>query len=449
MKILKAYKFRLKPTEDQVAMLKQHGGNSRFVWNKLLEYAEEVKKNTGKYPSQSVLQTKIIQIKASNEFIKISYSQPIQVNAMRLNKAYTRAFSPEVVAERNKKITKAHLVQDEEKKAKALAKALKCGLPKFKRKSDNSDSIFYPQHTIVKKSRIHFPKLGWINYNKHREMEGKILFVTITQDGNQYYVSITCEVELKEKVKLELDKANIAGIDVGLKKFAVLSDKTVIENPRTLKKHLRVLRRESRKLSRMVNKETGEKTSYGKNIKKSSNNRNKQIVTVQKLHRKVRNIRRNFLHQTTHYIIDKYDGVVLENLDIKELLQKGSKAMNRSISDASWYEFTRQLAYKSIWNSKYFVVVDQYFASTQICSCCGSIAHLSLKDRVYACSNCGAVLDRDYNASINLKNEGIRILKENISTVGTTGIQACGSTSVEVGEKQEKRRFQVPAMALA
>jgi len=446
MKILKAYKFRLKPTKEQVAMLKRHGGNSRFIWNKLLEFAKTTKKDTGRYPNQSLLQKKIIQLKSANDFMKISHSQPIQVNALRLHKTYLDAFQPEVVAERNQKVAQAHTIKDEEKKAKALAKALDFGLPKFKSKNQHSDSLFYPQNTIVKRSRMHFPKLGWINYIKHRKVEGTIKFVTITQDGNQYYASITCEVEIKEKVKPPIDKANIVGADVGLEKFAVLSDKTVIENPRTLKRYLKKLRRESRRLSRKENKETGEKTIYGKDIKKSSSNRNKQIIKVQKLHRKIRNIRKNFLHQTTHRIIITYDGVVLENLDIKAMFRENSKAMNRSIADVSWYEFARQLAYKSIWNSKYFVQVDQYFASTQLCSQCGSMAHLSLKDRMYVCPNCGAVLDRDYNSSLNLKNEGIRIL---INTVGITGIQACGSIPLGVEVKREKRRFRRPIVAVA
>ena len=135
------------------------------------------------------------------------------------------------------------------------------------------------------------------------------------------------------------------------------------------------------------------------------------------------------------------------------------KAMNRSISDVSWFEFGRQLEYKSVWNSKHFVKVDRYFASTQLCSKCGSKAHLSLKDRIYFCPNCKAILDRDYNAALNLRNEGIRILRKgfdeenkknnnNNNTVATTGINACGLDSIESRVKQGKRRFQQPVMVV-
>ena len=457
MKVLKSNKFRLKPTEDQVAMLKQHGGNSRFVWNKLLEYSNQIKEKTGKYPTWCELAKQIIQLKLDNKFIKISYSQPIQVNALKLSRTFLNAFKPEIITERNKKIAIANKIQDEEKKTKAIAKAMNFGFPKFKSKAKSNDSIFYPQNFIIKRSRINFPKLGWINYIRHREIEGKPKFVTITQDGNQYYVSITSEVEIKEKPKPDLNKSNIVGIDVGLINFAVLSDKTVIENPRTLEKNLKKIKRESRWLSRKEFKETDEKTFYGKPIKKSSKNRDKQIVKVQKLHRKIRNIRKDFLHKTTHHIIAKYDGVVLENLDIKGMLKKNCKATNLSTSDVSWYEFGRQLEYKSAWNFKHFCRVDQYFASTQLCSNCGSKAHLSSKDRAYLCPNCKTILDRDYNASINLQNEGMRILKisceqekENKSnTVATTGINACGLDALASRWKQEKRKFQQPVMAVA
>jgi putative transposase len=431
-------------------MLKQHGGNSRYVWNKLLEYSNNIKKSSDKYPNQSSLQKHIIKLKSENDFIKISHSQPIQINALRLANTYTRAFDPLVVSERNKKIAIAKNIQDEDKKNKALSIALNFGFPKFKSKNRHPDSIFYPQNFIIKRSRIFFPKIGWIGYIKHRDIEGLSKFVTITQDGNQYYVSITSEIEVKESVKVDLDKANIIGIDVGLKNFATLSDGTIIKNPRTLNKNLKKLRKESKSLDRKENKETGEKTIYGKIIKKSSNNRNKQIIKLQKVYRKVRNVRSDFLHKTTYHIINKYDGIILENLDIKEMQKNNNKNINRSISDVSWYEFGRILNYKSAWNSKHFAQVNQYFPSTQICNSCGNRMNLSIKDRVYSCPNCKAVSDRDLNASRNIKDEGIKILKQiKENTVAATEIKARGSTAIAVGMKREKRRFRQSSMIAA
>jgi putative transposase len=443
MKIHRSYKFRLSPTKEQIAMLKQHGGNSRFVWNKLLEYANATKKETGKYPNQFLLQKQILQLKKANDFISISHSQPIQINAMRLADTFARTFSPETIGLRNKKAARANAIKDEEKKVKALEKALNFGFPKFKSRNKSNDSLFYPQNFIIKKSRIHFPKLGWISYIKHRDIEGEPKSITITRDGNQYYVSVMCELKIKEKIKPDLDKANIAGIDVGLDVFAVLSDGGEIKNPRTLKRHLKKLIRENRRLARKDLKDTGKKTFYGKEIKESSKNRDKQIIKVQNLHRKIRNIRKDFLHKTSHHIITTYDGVITETLDILGMLKKSSRAMNRSILDVSWYEFIRQLEYKSSWNSKYFCKIDQYFPSTQKCSKCGSLAHLKLEDRVYSCPVCGAVMGRDANASVNIKNEGMRILRNPVNTLATQrGINACGSDAIASGVKQEKRRFR-------
>ena len=440
MKIIKSYKFRMYPTQDQVAMLIQHGGNSRFVWNKLLEFSNITKEKTDKYPTQSQLQKQIIQIKDQNNFIKLSHSQPIQINALRLYQTIQKSFKPEIIKERNIKIAKANIIKDEKIREQSLQKALNFALPKFKCKNKCSDSIFYPQNFIVKRSRIYFPKLKWINYIKHREIEGKPLFVTITKDGNQFYVSISCEINIKEKPFIPIDQANIIGIDVGLKNFATFSDGTVIENPRTLKHNLKKIKRESRNLKRKILLETDKKTFNDKVIKISSNNRNKQILILQKVHRKVKNIRNNFLQVTTNHIITKYDGIILENLDIKDMLKKNGKAMNRSIFDVSWYRFGTILEYKSKWNSKHFTKIDQYFASTQICNNCKNQMKLSLKDRIYVCQNCGAVSDRDINASKNIRDEGINKLKQN--TVATTGIQVCGQTAIAGWTKQKKREFQ-------
>jgi len=455
MLINKSYKFRLYPTKEQIPTLKQHAGNSRFTWNKLLEYANAIKHNTKKYPNWCDLAKQVIELKKNNEFLGLSYSQPLQVNAQRLNVTFQKALKPEVVAKRNKKIAIAKSEPNEEIRNKKLVRALNFGFPKFKAKAQSKDSIFYPQHFVVKKSRILFPKLGWINYVKHRDIEGKPKFLTITQDGDQWYVSITTELEVKENAKPELSNANIVGIDVGLTTFATMSDGTTIENPRILKKYMKKLRKESRKLSRQKMEETNKKSFSGKTIKESSQNRNKQIIKLQRIHRKIRNIRKDFLHNFTHNIITKYDGVILEDLDIQELLKKNGKAMNRSISDVSWFEFGRMMEYKSAWASKHFMKVDQYFPSTQKCSRCGSISHMSLKNRVYKCSNCKLEMGRDPNASLNLRNEGIRLLKDEQntkntkSTVATTGIEVCGPDVISTGLKQKKRRFRQSATVVA
>ena len=444
MIINKTYKFRLYPTSEQEQMLLQQTGNSRFVWNKLVEFNKKYKEEYDKFPTQLILQKQIIELKKEFEFTKLTHSQPLQINAKRIVKVVTKAFKPEAIQARKQKIAKTIAEKTKKEKKypnynhkKAMAKAFNYGFPHFKRKANMRGSLFYPQNFKIKRSRIFFAKLGWIHYIKHREIEGNPKNVTITQDGNQWYVSICCEVKIKETVKPSIDNANIIGIDVGIKEFATFSDSTVIHNPRILKKYSKKLKKEQKKLSKreFIEKEIKEE------IKKvSSNNRNKQRTKVQNIHRKIRNIRKDFLHKITHDIITKYDGVTLETLNIKDMLQKNDKSQNRNTCDISWYEFSRMLEYKCLWNSKYFHKIDEYFASTKTCSECGNKQEMLLEERTYLCKACGNKLDRDYNASINIKREGISCLKKaNYTTVGTMGSYACGQSPLGDWLKQEKR----------
>jgi putative transposase len=433
----KSYKFRLTPAKEQIPLLLQHSGNLRFLWNKLWEYANNFKKENDRFPTKKQLRSQLALLKNNNDFLTISHSQPMQATSDKLVETIIKALKPEKVSLRNQEVALAHkklekavstkVVKDIEIATHKLQKAYEYAFPKFKKKSDNSDSIFYPQFFKIKKSRICFPKLGWINYKRHRKIEGIPKFLTITQDGKLWFVSITSEVEIKEKIMKPINEANIVGGDVGLTTYMTLSDGNEIENPRHLRKYLKKLKKESKKLSKKELKETNKKTDYGKVIKQSSKNRDKQIFVVQKVHRKIRNVRKDFLHKTSHYLITKYDGIVLEDLDIKNLLRVNGKAMNRSICDASWYELARQLDYKSKWNSKYFIKTEKYDPSTQECNKCHNKQRLSLKQRVYICPKCGHICGRDLNASKNIRDKGIIKLKENYNTVATTGIKVCGS----------------------
>jgi putative transposase len=444
----------LSPAEEQIPLLLQHGGNLRFLWNKLWEYANNFKKENDKFPTKKQLRTQLAFIKNNHDFLNISHSQPMQATSDKLVKTITNAFKPEKVSLRNKEIVLAQKQLGKAVSAKnnkdieiaknKLQKAYLYAFPKFKKKSDNSDSIFYPQFFKIKKSRIFFPKLGWISYKKHRKIEGTPKFITITQDGNLWFVSITSSVEIKEKPMKPIEEANIVGGDVGLTTYMTLSDGNEIKNPKNLNKYIKKLKKESKKLSKKEFKETDKKTTYGKIIKQSSKNRDKQISIVQKVHRKIRNVRKDFLHKISHYLITKYDGIVLEDLDIKNLLRINGKAMNRSICDASWYELIRQIDYKSKWNSKYFMKTDKYDPSTQECNKCHNKQHLSLKQRTHVCPICGHTCGRDSNASRNIRDKGIIKLKDIYNTVATTGIEVCGS----LREKRVEAEKVVVSIAL-
>ncbi len=452
MTINKTYKFKLNPTKDQSALLHKHGGNVRFVWNKLVE---KFRNTNNKKLNQSFFQKYIIELKGQYPFLCESYSQPLQINAKRITEVIQKAFKPDKVASRNKKIAIAKSEKDPTKQETKLNKAIQYAMPKFKSKRDNMDSIYYPQHFTIRKSRILFPKIGWIGFVKHRGMDGKAKTVSINQDGQDWFVSIVCEIKIKDKPMKPLDQANVVGIDMGLTTFATLSDGKEIANPRILKIFQDKLKREQQKLSKKLIRETNNKTFYGKPIKISSKRRDKQILKVQKVYQKCRNIRKDFLHQTTHHLITNYDGVILETLDIQQMLQKNSKAMNRSICDVSWYAFGEMLRYKAQWNFKYFTKIGKFNPSSKTCNQCKEKMKLELKDRIYKCYKCGNVCGRDRNAALNIKESGIEIMsKEYKDTVGTTGIKARGPTAIVVGMNREKRQekaldlFNVPLGSL-
>jgi putative transposase len=443
MKAFKSYRFRLLPSEAQTAVLLQHGGNLRYAWNKLVEFSNAVNKETKVFPTKKELRAKLKDIQKENDFLKISHSQPLQNTSDNLFDTIVKSFKLEVVKKRKAKIALANSEPDETRKKKKLAQALNFGFPKFKRKDQNNDSIFYPQAFKVKQSRIYFPKIGWINYKKHRRLEGKVKFLTIVQDGNEWFVSMTSEVEVKEQAFKPLDQANIVGIDVGLKVFATLSNGTEIQNPRTLKKHLKRLRKEQRVLSRRQIVETGE-VRFGKKVKKSSSNRNKQILKVQRTYKKVKNARKDFLHKTSHQIIAKFDGIALETLDIQAMMRGNGVAMNRNIADVSWFEFGRMLEYKCLWNHKHFIKIDQFDPSTQKCNQCHSIQKLSLKDRTYVCPQCGNICGRDINAAKNIRDGGFEILNKQ-NTLASKEIYACGVLPRRT-MKQEKLGLHLPSI---
>ena len=444
----KSYKFRLKPTELQEQLLLQHTGNTRFLHNKLVEFSKDEQSENNKFPTDGRLKKEIISIKNQNDFLKLTYSQPLQMVATRIFRTNQKSIKKETIAKRKQKIAIAQTkpVKSEEFRQKAIKKAKMYGFPNFKKKSDMNGNLFFPQHFKIKRSRIEFPKLGWIDYIRHRKIEGTPKNLAITQDGDLWFVSICCEIEIKEKVKPYIDNANIVGIDLGIKDFATLSDGSVIKNPRIYDKCKKKLAKEQKKLSR---KQYVEKEVHGKKMKVSSNNREKQRLKVRKVNRKIKNTRKDFLHKTTHDMITKYDGFILESLSIQEMLQKNGTSQNRNTCDVSWFQFVLMLEYKSKWNSKYFHKVGKYFPSTKTCSKCGNIQEMPVEIRTYHCQACGMTMDRDLNSAYNLVKEGIPCLKQilkdledlnEINTTSATGESyACGQSSLENWAKQEKR----------
>ena len=414
MIINKGFKYRIYPDKEQIQQLKQIAGNNRFIWNEFLAFTNGYKELYGKYLYRYDLQNYILDLKEDYPFLKLSYSQSLQYQALSLDKAIHRTFDEDIVKQRQKAIAKAMAEPNDQYKQGKINRAYHYGFPKYKKKSNYNDTICYPQFFEIKKDKIKLPKIGWINYKQHRKIEGIAKYITISQDGNQWYCSICCELDIPEQtINTNLD--NIIGIDLGLTEFAVFSDGTVINNPRIYRKQENKLKKEQRKLSRR---------------QKESNRRKRQQLRVHKLHRKIRNKRKDFLHKLTHHMITKYDGFILEDLSSKNMMKNHNMA--KSIQDASWSEFSRILKYKSSWYFKYFEKIDRFAPSSQICSNCGHRQNMPLDVRTYICPDCESEIDRDLNASLNIKCFSI------LYTDGTSEIYGQGESAVALSENCQK-----------
>ena len=357
--MLKAYKYRIYPTSEQKLYLAKTFGCTRFIYNQML--ADRIKSyhenkdldiRTIKYPTPA-------QYKKEYEWLKEVDSLALANAQMNLDKAYKNFF-------RDKSV----------------------GFPKFKSKKTNRFSYTTNNQngTIsVEESFVKIPKLrSKIKIVLHRQFKGLIKSATISKTpSNQYYISILVDTE-----NIQLPKnGNSVGIDLGLKEFAVCSNGDRFDNPKNLRKYEKKLAKLQKDLSRKA---------------KGSNNRYKARLKVAKLHQRIANQRKDFLHKLSTKIISENQVIVLEDLRVKNMLQNHKLA--RAISEVSWAEFRTMLEYKASWNGREIVIAPSNYASSQLCSKCGyknsDVKNLAL--RKWTCPKCGAKHDRDINASINL-----------------------------------------------
>ena len=361
---LKAYKYQLNPQGGQFEMLNKHFGCSRFVYNWGLNRKSEEYAKTKKNISCFDLIKEITLLKKEEEYKWLSeiQSQTLQMSLRCLDNAFTSFFHK------------------------------KSEYPNFHKKK-NRQSFQYPQGVKIKDNMIYLPKIGWIKYFKDkRDLNGIIKTVTVSKTPtNKYYVSVLCQQEEEYPEKKEIKQATAVGIDLGVKDLAITSNGEVFENKKYLGRNLSRLRIEQRKLQR---------------CKKGSNRREKQRMVVARLYEKITNERNDYLHKITTSLVNEYDTIVMEDLNIKGMMQ--NKHLSRSIGEMGWSIMLNMFKYKCEQYGKNFIQIGMFEPSSKRCHNCGYInKDLKLSDREWICPKCGKKQSRDIGAALNIRDYGL------------------------------------------
>lgn len=384
--MIRTYKYRLYPTPRQENILQQTLNLCCWLYNSALEEKISLYKKYTKSITCYDQINELLECKKEIPDLNLVFSQVLQDVLKRLDKAYQNFFR------------------------RIKTKGIKVGFPRF-RGRDRYDSFCYPQtgfHFVNGKLRL--SKIGDLKLKLHRELEGKVKTCTIKKDINRWYACFSVETE--NKILPKTGK-NI-GVDVGIKNFAVLSYGNTIENPKLLKKSEKKLKRKQRKLS---------------SKQKGSSNRKKQRILVAKQHRKIREQRKDFHHKESRKIVNHYDVIIFEKLQIQNMMK--NHCLAKSISDVGWSQFINFTKYKAEYAGKEVIFVESRGTSI-ICSGCGERVPKTLADRIHCCTHCGLKIDRDLNAAINILAK---------STVGTTGFKAWG----EIGVLANSMNREAPA----
>jgi putative transposase len=296
------------------------------------------------------------------------------------------------------------------------------GYPKYKSKKNNHQSFTAPQNIKIANNKTYLPKFtqDGIKTKFHRDIPKDAILkqATISRVNNQYFISILVDdnIPIPKPIKAK----NAVGLDVGTETLITTSDYVKYPNLRHTKKYAKKLKKLQKDLSRkQYSRKKGD-------ITPKSNNYLKQLKKVQKLHTKIYNSRKDYLHKISNEITNQYDIICLESLNIKGMVK--NRRLSKSISDVAWSEFMRQLEYKATWKGKTIIKIDKWFPSSQICSNCGSsTGKKPLHIRKFVCSECNAYHDRDINASKNIRNYGLGQTDKR-NSAGTVDY-ACGVSS--------------------
>ena len=361
-------KVRLCPTNEQEQKLWQSVGTARFIYNWTLARQDDNYKNGGKFISDNDLRKELTILKKTEEY---KWLNEVSNNVAK------------------------QAVKDACNAYKNFFKGLS-DKPRFKSRKKSKKSFYNDNVKLkVKPKMVLIEKVGWVKVAEQIPMDVKYTNPRVSFDGKYWYIAVGIE---KKQPVVELTNESI-GIDVGIKDLAICSNGMTFKNINKTKKVKKLKKTLKRKQRRCSNKY--EKNKKGKEFVKTSN-----IIKLEKqirlIHRRLSNIRNNHLHQATNKIVKtKPSRVVMETLNIKGMMK--NKHLSKAIAEQCLYDFKVKLKYKCEFNGIEFVEADKWYPSSKTCSECGHIkSRLSLSERTYICEDCGVVIDRDYNASINL-----------------------------------------------
>ena len=376
MLIQQGYRYELKFNNKQRSLLAKHAGAARFAYNWGLARRIEEYKKTGK-SSNAIEQHRQLNVLKKTEFrwmYEVSKCAPQE--ALRdLDRAFNNLY-------------------------RGLRSGQKIGFPKFKKKGIHDSFRLTGSIHIFERSVV-LPRIGKIRTKECTDVKGRILSTTLSKEADRWFVCFTVEREGK---KHKITGDSTIGVDVGINCFAVTSDGKRIESPKPLEGALNLLKRRSKQHSRK---------------KISSANRKKSALRLSRLHRKIRNRRKDFLHKVSTGLAKTKSVIVIEDLNVQGMMQNNHLA--RQIADAGWSEFLKMLSYKTKWYGSSVVKAPQFYPSSRTCSICGRIkSDFNLSQRKFVCEICGCIIDRDENAARNL---------EHLSTGSSPGSYACEDTS--------------------
>lgn len=391
--MIKSIKVRLNPNNKQLIKLFQYAGGARFAYNWSIAREQENYSQGNKFLSDNELRKEFTQLKKQPEYQWLNeVSNNVTKQAIRdACNAYKRFFKG------------------------------RCKHPKFKSKKHSIPS-FYQDNVKIRFTDTHVKvegfsmskkqnkqKLNWIRLCEKGRIptDCKYMNPRFTYDGLYWYVSVS--LEINDNAILQSNEG--IGIDLGIKDLAICSDGNTYKNINKTPKVKKIEKRK-RRLQRSISRRY-EKNKKGESYCKTNNiiKSEKQLL---KVYRKLTNIRQNYLHQTTTEIIKREPSFIcIEDLNVSGMMK--NKHLSKAVQQQSFYEFRKQIEYKSAWNNIPVVIANRFFPSSKLCSCCGNIKKdLKLSDRIYKCE-CGNIIDRDFQASLNLKAYGENVLKQSVT----------------------------------